>query len=75
MKTRECRNDNLAMRPPPPSTKLLVFLILGGAGLGLVAVGVVTPWGWRMFAPGLVAVVVSLVALWIIFSERDKTLR
>jgi len=61
--------------PPPPPIKLVVLLVLGGAGLGLIAVGTVTAWGWTLFAPGFVAVLVCLCGLWIILRARDRTLR
>jgi len=53
----------------------VALLVLGGAGLGLLIVGVITPWGWTMFVPGSVALVISLVATWTIQKSRDKTLR
>jgi hypothetical protein len=62
-------------QPPPPSIKLVALLVLGGAGLGLVAVGVTTAWGWTLLVPGVVALLASLSGLWIIQRERDKTLR
>jgi hypothetical protein len=63
------------MRPPRPSVGLIALVILGAAGLGLAAVGVVTAWGWRLFAPGIVAVLVCLAGVWLIFRSRDETLR
>ena len=62
-------------QPPRPSFTLVALLVLGGAGLGLLIVGVITPWGWTMFVPGSVALVISLVATWTIQKSRDKTLR
>jgi hypothetical protein len=61
--------------PTPPPLKLVALLILGGAGLGLVAAGVTTAWGWKQFVPGFVAVLISLSAVWVIHKTRDKTLR
>jgi len=61
--------------PPPPSIKLIALLMLGGAGLGLVAVGVTTTRGWTLFVPGFGALLVSLLAAWIILKSRAKTLR
>ena len=61
--------------PPPPSIKLLALLVLGGAGLGLVAVGVTTEWGWTLLVPGFIALLVSLIGAWIIQKARDQTLR
>ncbi len=61
--------------PPPPSFKLVALLVLGGVGLGLIAVGVTTPWGWTLFAPGFIALLVSLLGAWRIQKLRDKTLR
>ncbi len=71
----DCDNAVMGRPPPPPSSKLVALLVLGGAGLGLVAVGVTTPWGWTLFAPGFIALVVSLLGAWIIQESRDKTLR
>ena len=65
----------MGSEPPPPSIKLVALLILGGAGLGLVAVGVTTSWGWTLFVPGFVALSVALPGLWVIQKSRDKTLR
>ena len=65
----------MGREPPPPSFKLVALLILGGAGLGLIAVGVTTAWGWTLFAPGVIALLVSLLGAWIIQKSRDKTLR
>jgi bacteriorhodopsin len=62
-------------KPPPPSIKLVALLMLGGTGLGLVAVGVTTTWGWALFIPGLVALLVSLLGIWTIQKSRDKSLR
>ena len=61
--------------PPRPSIKLIALLVLGGAGLGLVAVGVTTTWGWTLFVPGLIALLVSLLGAWVIQQSRDKSLR
>ena len=61
--------------PGPPPVKLVVSLVLGGAGLGLVAVGVTTAWGWKLFVPGFVALVLSISVVWVIQKRRDKTLR
>lgn len=61
--------------PPPPSIKLVVLLILGGAGLGLVIVGVTTTLGWTLFVPGFIALLVSLPWIWMIQKSRDRTLR
>lgn len=60
---------------PPPSIKQLALLVLGGAGLGLIAVGVTTAWGWTLLVPGVVALVVSLSGLWIVQRSRDGPLR
>jgi hypothetical protein len=62
-------------QPPRPSITLVALLVLGGAGLGLLVVGVITPWGWTLFVPGSVALVISLVGTWTIQRSRDKTLR
>jgi hypothetical protein len=59
-------------KPPPPSIKLVALLIFGGAGLGLIAVGVTTTWAWTLFIPGLVAVLLSLHGTWIIQKSRDE---
>jgi hypothetical protein len=63
------------MEPPHPPVKLLALLILGGAGLGLVAVGVTTAWGWTLLVPGFIALLVSLLGMWFIQRARDLTLR
>jgi hypothetical protein len=65
----------MGQEPPPPPAKLLALLILGGAGLGLVAVGVTTAWGWTLLVPGFIALLVSLLGVWIIQRARDRTLR
>ncbi len=65
----------MGAKPPPPSIKLVALLILGGAGLGLMAVGVTTTWGWTLFIPGLVALLVALVGAWIVQKARDDSLR
>ena len=65
----------MGTQPPPPSLKLVALLVLGGVGLGLVAVGVTTPWGWTFLVPGVVALVLSLSGVWVIQQSRDKTLR
>ena len=62
-------------KPPPPSIKLVALLMLGGTGLGLMAVGVTTTWGWALFIPGLVALLVSLLGAWTIQKSRDRSLR
>ncbi len=62
-------------KPPPPSIRLVALLILGGVGLGLVVVvGVITTWGWTLFIPGLVALLSSLVGVWIVQKARVKSL-
>lgn len=61
--------------PGPPPIKLVGLLIIGAAGLGLIAVAVTTTWGWKLFVPGFVALLVSLSAVWVIQKPRDKTLR
>ena len=63
---------HMGSKPPPPSIKLIVLLILGGVGLGLVAVRVTTTWGWTLFVPGFIAFLVSLPGAWIIQKSRDK---
>lgn len=65
----------MGSEPPPPSVKVVALLIVGGAGLGLLAVGVTTTYGWTLFVPGFIALLVSLTGLWIIQRSRDKTLR
>jgi hypothetical protein len=65
----------MGREPPPPSIMLVALLILGGAGLGLVAVGVVTALGWRVLVPGFIALLVSLAGAWAIQRSRDKPLR
>jgi hypothetical protein len=62
-------------KPPPPPLKLLALLIVGGGGLGLVAVGVVTSWGWRLLIPGFLMLLIALTGIWIIQARRDQTLR
>ena len=59
----------------PSIDQLMALLMLGGAGLGLVAVGVTTAWGWTLFVPGLIALLVSLLGAWVILQSRDKPLR
>lgn len=56
----------IGAQPPRPSIKLAALLVLGGIGLGLVAVGVPTAWGWTLFVPGFIALVLSLSGFWII---------
>jgi hypothetical protein len=69
--------DNHVMcgRPPPPSGRLVALLILGGAGLGLIAVGVTTQWGWTLFVPGFVALLIALPGLWAVLKSRNETFR
>lgn len=62
------------MAPRPPIT-LILLLVLGGTGLGLLAVGVVTSWGWTLLVPGFVAVLISLAGASVIQNRRDKPLR
>jgi high-affinity Fe2+/Pb2+ permease len=59
----------------PPSLLLVALLVLGGAGIAFVALGVVTAAGWRFFVPGCIALLVSLPGVWMIQRSRDKTLR
>ena len=40
-----------------------------------LAVGVTTTWGWTLFVPGLIALLVSLLGAWVIQQSRDKSLR
>jgi hypothetical protein len=61
--------------PQPPPFKLVALVILGAVGLGLLAVGVVTTWGWTLFVPGFILLIGSLVGAWIIQRSRDRTLR
>ena len=61
--------------PPPPPLKVVALLVLGGTGLALVAVGVTTAWGWSLFVPGFIALLLSLSGLCVIQRARDKTLR
>jgi hypothetical protein len=65
----------MAPQPSRPSVKLVMLLVLGGAGLGLVAVGVVTAWGWTLFVPGFIALLASLAGVWMIQKSRDRSLR
>ncbi len=65
----------MGAQPPRSSVKLVALLVLGGVGLGLVAVGVTTAWGWTLLVPGFIALVLSLSGVWIIQQSRDKTLR
>lgn len=64
----------IGQEPPPPSIKLVALLLVGGAGLGLIAVGVTTAWGWTLCVPGLIALLLSLPGLWVTQQRRDKTL-
>jgi hypothetical protein len=58
---------------PRYSWKLFALLVLGGAGLGLFAVGVTGHTAsWLFIAFGLGAVVVSLLGLWILQTEQIK---
>jgi CHASE2 domain-containing sensor protein len=59
---------------PRPSLKLVALLVLGAVGLVLVAVGVGTTAGWGLVAPGVAALVISLVGVWRIQRERDRKL-
>jgi sugar phosphate permease len=63
------------MGSPPPSVTLIALLVLGGVGLGLVIVGATTTWGWTLFAPGFIALLVALPSIWMIQKSRDRTLR
>jgi hypothetical protein len=65
----------MAQEPPPPSLKVVALLLLGGAGLGFVAVGVTTAWGWTFLAPGFIALLVSLLGVWTALKPSDKTRR
>lgn len=65
----------MGQQPPPPPVKLLALLVLGGTGLGLIAVGVTTAWGWTLLVPGFIALLVSLWGAWVIQRARDHTLR
>ncbi len=49
---------------PTYPRKLFAFLVLGGAGLALIEVGVTGHTGWTLIIPGVVAVLVSLIAAW-----------
>jgi hypothetical protein len=61
--------------PDPPDLRLVLLLVVGGAGLALFAVGVVTAAGWALIVPGFVALLVALPGVWIIQRSRDRTLR
>jgi hypothetical protein len=56
---------------PRASAAMIVVLIVGAVGLGLTAVGVTGPSGWTLLAPGLAAVVFSLLAA--AYLEREQT--
>ncbi len=62
----------MSPEPPPRSAGILAVLILGGGGLGLVAVGVTTTWGWTLFVPGFIALLVAVPVLWIIQRSRER---
>jgi hypothetical protein len=62
-------------RTQPPSTQLVLLLVVGAIGLALVAVGVTTSAGWEFVVPGFVALLVSLSGAWFIQKSRDRTLR
>jgi hypothetical protein len=49
--------------------------VLGGVGLGLVAVAVTTAWGWTLLVPGFIALGAVSLRVWVIQQSRDKTLR
>jgi hypothetical protein len=65
----------MGSQAPPPSVTLVALVVLGGVGLGLVIVGVTTPWGWTLFVPGSIALLVALPWIWVIQRSRDRTLR
>ena len=54
---------------------LISALVLGAVGLAMFAVGVGTAAGWALIVPGVVALLVSLPAAWLIQKSRDRTFR
>lgn len=69
------RSDSPRHPSDPPDIKLVVLLVVGATGLALLAVGVGTPAGWALIAPGCVALLVSLLGAWQIQKSRDRTMR
>jgi CHASE2 domain-containing sensor protein len=65
----------MGRQPQPPPAKLVSLLIVSAVGLGLVAVGVTTTAGWKLLAPGFIALLVCLPWIWTIQKRRDRTLR
>jgi len=59
-------------RPPHHPRKLFVFLVLGAVGLALIAVGVTGHTGWTLIAPGFVAVIVSLPAVFAVQAQQMR---
>lgn len=58
---------------PQYSWKMLALLVLGGAGLGLFAVGVTgNTASWLFIASGSGAVVISLLGVWILQAQQFK---
>lgn len=53
----------------------MTLLAVGAIGLALVAVGVGTASGWSLIVPGMIALSISLAAVWRILAKRDRTLR
>jgi hypothetical protein len=51
---------------------LLFSLVLGAVGLSLFILGVGTPDGWLLIVIGVVEIVVSLIALFMILGTRPE---
>jgi bacteriorhodopsin len=65
--------------PPTPRTPPLVIVLVVVAGVGACLIAAASfasgTLGWPGFAVGFVALVASLVALWVIQKRRDRTMR
>lgn len=60
--------DVMKRAAPTYPGRLFAFLVLGAVGLALIAVGVTGHTGWALIVPGFVAVLVSLIAAWVLLA-------
>lgn len=55
----------LPRQPPRVQFRLLALLIIGAVGLALIIIGLGGATGWRLIAPGFIALLVSLPGLYL----------
>ncbi len=56
----------MAFKQPASSLKLIISLLLGAVGLALIIIGLGGTTGWLLIAIGCIAVVISLISVWVI---------